>query len=92
MTNPILMRVIVMLAGAVAEIMKDDEYAREAEMVLESVVAEFERLDGDARRELLACVDTLAREADGDPTRTDWYRTFLAGFPAAFGLIDERPC
>ena len=40
--------------------------------------AEFEKLDPEERRELVVRVQRIAPLANGDPTATDSYRTFLA--------------
>ncbi|MDT4935835.1 MAG: hypothetical protein QOK11_3727, partial [Pseudonocardiales bacterium] len=48
--NPVLMDLVVRLAATVDELMDDDEYARGAQNVLESMVADLEKLDPDERR------------------------------------------
>jgi hypothetical protein len=88
--NPVLMDLVVRLAATVDELMDDDEYARGAQNVLESMVADLERLDPDERRELVAHVQGMAAQADRNPLASDGYRAFLAEFSAAFGIVEEN--
>jgi hypothetical protein len=88
--NPVLMDIVVMLAGAVDELMDDDEYASGALKVLESMVAEFERLNPDERREFVVHVQKMAAEAERNPIASASRREFLTEFPASFGLADEE--
>jgi hypothetical protein len=88
--NPVLMDLVVRLAATVDELMDDDEYARAARKVLESMVADLQKLEPDERRELIAHVQGMAAQADLSPLTTDGFRTFLAEFPTGFGIVEEE--
>ena len=87
--NPVLMDLVVRLAATVDELLDDDKYARGAQKVLESMVADLEKLDPDERRELVAHVQGMAAQADRNPLASDGYRRFLAEFPTGFGIVAE---
>jgi hypothetical protein len=69
--NPVLMDLVVRLAATVDELLDDDKYARGAQKVLESMVADLEKLDPDERRELVAHVQGMAAQADRNPLASD---------------------
>jgi hypothetical protein len=81
-----------MLAGTVDELAGlEDGYERELMNVLESVMGELQKLSADDRRVFAAHVEAMSARAAADPLVSAGYRKFLADFPAAFGLIENRP-
>ena len=86
----VLMDLVVMLAGTVDELAGlEDEYERELTNVLESVVAELEKLNADDRRAFAAHVGAMSARAAADPFVSAHYRDFLAEFPTSFGLVED---
>ena len=62
------MDLVVMLAGAVDELASlQDRYERELTNVLESVVAELEKLNPDDRRVFATHVEAMSARAEADP-------------------------
>ena len=86
----VLMDLVVMLAGTVDELAGlEDGYERELTNVLESVVAELEKLNADDRRAFAAHVGAMSARAAADPFVSAHYREFLAEFPTSFGLVED---
>jgi hypothetical protein len=88
--DEVLMNLVVMLAGTVDELAgHEDGYERELTNVLESVVAELEKLDAHDRRVFATYVEAMSARAAADPLVSAHYREFLAEFPTSFGLIEN---
>ena len=88
--NEVLMDLVVMLAGTVDDLAGlQDRYERELTNVLESVVAELEKLNPDDRRVFATHVEAMSARAAANPLVSTQYRAFLAEFPTSFGLIEN---
>jgi hypothetical protein len=73
--DEVLMNLVVMLAGTVDELAGlQDGYERELTNVLESVVAELEKLNADDRRVFATYVEAMSARAAADPLVSAHYR------------------
>jgi hypothetical protein len=88
--DELLMNLVVMLAATIDELAGlEDGYEHELTNVLESVVAELDKLNADDRRVVATHVEAMSARAVADPVVSAHYREFLAEFPTSFGLIEN---